>query len=51
MEFTLCDLAVLIVATSGNVIMKISRILPDEIMLLNDLKIMHNSESDVCMNF
>jgi hypothetical protein len=45
--FTLCDLAVLTVATTSNVNLKISRILLNEIILLNDLKIVRASESDV----
>ncbi len=47
MAFTLSDLAILIVETTGNVNLKISRILPDEIILL----IVCANESNVCMSF
>ncbi len=47
MAFTLCNLAVLIVATTINVNLKIGRKFPKEIILLNDLKIVCAGESDI----
>jgi hypothetical protein len=49
-SFTLCDLAVHIVATTGNVNYKIGRKFPNEIMLLDDLKIVCANESNACMS-
>jgi hypothetical protein len=48
---TLCNLAILIVETTGNVSLRISRTLLDEIMLLKDLKIVCTSESNVSVSF